>query len=223
MRTVSQATKHTLFASRTKAISGLDLLISKSLDSSIRENLGESAVRKIEQKLSEKYGTNLAQVTEDLAKLDSVLKELFGQEAERVMRQFLENITTRQDSDSKNAYWVTIQDISLAKLILAVLGDEDMKSILDSALGKPKTFMEILQVTKLPPSSCYRKVCSLVESGLLIDVSSDTNSDEKRKVKYKSIFESISIKIEKNKIIVEILLTKESIEKSSAIEAIKFR
>jgi hypothetical protein len=222
MRTVSQATTHTLFSNRTRTISGLDILISRSLYSSIRENLGENAVEKVEQRL-EKYNTNLAQVIEDLTKLDLVLKELFGHEAERVMRHFLENITIRQDSKSKEAYWITIQDISLAKLILATLGDEDMKNILHSTSGAPKTFMEILEITRLPPSSGYRKVCALIDNGLLIDVNSGTSSDEKRKVKYKSIFENISISIEKHKIVIEILLTKKSIEKSSAIQAISFR
>ena len=39
--------------------------------------------------------------------------------------------------------------------------------------------------------------------------------------KYKSIFENITINIEKNKVVVKVLLAKESIEKSSIIQVVQ--
>jgi len=50
-------------------MSGLDLLLSQSLEKVIRENLGEKASQKIEARLFEKYGISLTQSIEQFQKL----------------------------------------------------------------------------------------------------------------------------------------------------------
>ena len=151
--------------------------------------------------------------------LNAILQELCGEEAKTFGKAILEDFG--KESKISNSKWVTIQHPSVARLILASLGDEDKKNILNAVLDKARTFMEILEITGLPPSSAYRKICSLIDNGLLIDLDSDTSSDGKRKIKYKSIFQNIEINIEKNKIIVKILLTKESLEKNYTIPTIQ--
>ena len=52
-------------------MSGLDLLLSESLEKTIRENLGEKASQKIEDRLFEKYGISLTQSIEQFQKIDA--------------------------------------------------------------------------------------------------------------------------------------------------------
>ena len=55
-------------------MSGLDTLIARSLDSTIRENLGEQTYQKLERRLFERHGIGFTQAVEDFRKLDSVLE-----------------------------------------------------------------------------------------------------------------------------------------------------
>jgi len=205
-------------------MSGLDTLIAKSLDSTIKENLGKKTLQKVEQRLFEKYGINLTQSIEDFTKLDSVLREFFGEGAEGLEKQFLENIVTlEKESKTQNPNWVAIEDSSLAKLILESFGDEDKKNILNSVLDEPRIISEILEISQVPQTSGYRKINSLIDNGMLIVQGHVTTNDGKKVNKYKSIFDNVTINIEKNKVIVKVLLAKESIEKSSVIQVVQCR
>jgi hypothetical protein len=205
-------------------MSGLDTLIAKSLDTTIKENLGKKTLQKVEQRLFERYGINLTQSIEDFTKLDSVLREFFGQGAEGLEKQFLENIVTlEQESKIQDPNWIAIEDPSLAKLILESFGDEDKKNILNTVLDEPKIISQILENAQIPQTSGYRKVNSLIDNGLLIVQGYVTTNDGKKVNKYKSIFENVTISIEKNKVVVKVLLAKESIEKSSIIQVVQCR
>jgi hypothetical protein len=205
-------------------LSGLDTLIAKSLDTTIKENLGKKTLEKVEQRLFERYGINLTQSIEDFTKLDSVLREFFGEGAEGLEKQFLENIVTiEQESKTQNPNWVAIEDAYLAKLILGSFGDEDKKNILNSVLDEPRIISDILEIAKIPQTSGYRKVNYLIDNGLLIVQGHITTHDGKKVSKYKSIFENVTINIEKNKVVVKVLLAKESIENSSVIQVVQCR
>jgi hypothetical protein len=204
-------------------MSGLDTLIAKSLDLTIKENLGKKTLQKVEDRLFEKYGINLTQSIADFTKLDSVLREFFGEGAEGLEKQFLENIVTLEETKVQDPNWVAIEDSSLAKLILESFGDEDKKNILNTVLDEPRIISEILEIAHIPQTSGYRKVNSLIDNGLLIVQGYVTTHDGKRVNKYKSIFENVTINIEKNKVIVKVLLAKESIDKSSIIQVVQCR
>ena len=150
--------------------------------------------------------------------LNIILQESIGEESKSLGKLFLEDF--RKQNSAKNGKWIIVRNTSVVRLILASLGDEDKKNIINAVLDEPRTFMEITEITGLPPSSAYRKICTLIDNGLLIDLNSDTNSDAKRKIKYKSIFQNIEINIEKNNIIIKILLTNDAIEKF-AIQTIR--
>jgi hypothetical protein len=204
-------------------MSGLDTLIAKSLDTTVRENLGKKTLDKVEQRLFEKYGINLTQSIADFTKLDTVLREFFGEGAEGLEKQFLENIVTLEETKNNDPNWVAIEDPSLSKQILEAFGDEDKKNILNAVLDESRITSDILEITQLPQTSGYRKVNSLIDSGLLIVQGHITTHDGKTVNKYKSIFENVAINIEKNKVIVKVLLAKESIEKSSIIQLVQCR
>jgi hypothetical protein len=202
-------------------MSGLDTLIARSLDLTIKENLGKKTLEKVEQRLFEKYGINLTQSIEDFTKLDNVLREFFGDGAEGLERQFLENVVTTEQTKFQDPNWVAIEDPSLAKQILEAFGDEDKKNILNTVLDEPRIISEILEISQLPQTSGYRKVNSLIDTGLLIVQGHVITHDGKKVNKYKSVFNNVTINIEKNKVIVKVLLAEESIKKSSIIKCIQ--
>ena len=204
-------------------MSGLDTLISRSLDNTIKENLGKKTLQKVEERLFEKYGINLTQSISDFSKLDNVLREFFGEGAEGLEKQFLENVVTVQESKSQDPNWISIEDPSLSKLILESFGDEDKKNILNTVLDESKIISEILENANIPQTSGYRKVNTLIDNGLLTIQGHITTHDGKKVNKYKSIFENVTINIEKNKVVVKVLLAKESIEKSSIIQVVQCR
>ena len=125
-------------------MSGLDTLIAKSLDYTIKENLGKKTLQKVEERLFEKYGITLTQSIGDFTKLDTVLREFFGEGAEGLEKQFLENIVTLEETKVQDPNWVAIEDSSLAKLILESFGYEDKKNILNTVLDESRIISEIL-------------------------------------------------------------------------------
>jgi predicted DNA-binding ArsR family transcriptional regulator len=129
---------------------------------------------------------------------------------EHAGNQFLKNIIT-QESKAQNSSWITIQDPSYVKLIFDALGDKDKQKILNTVLDAPRIISEILQIAEIPQTSGYRKVNSLIDNGLLIVQGYFTTHDGKKVNKYRTIFENIEINIEKNSIVIKILLTKESL------------
>ena len=128
---------------------------------------------------------------------------------ERVENQFLKNIIA-QEAKTLNSGWITIQDPSYVKLIFEALGDVDTKNILNAVLDQPRIISEILQITEMPQTSGYRKVNTLIDNGLLMVQGYVNTFDGKQVRKYRSIFENVEINIEKNKIVIKILPTKES-------------
>ncbi len=199
-------------------MSGLDALIAKSLDLTIKESLGKKTSQEVEQRLYERYGINVTQSIEEFHKLDSVLKEFFGERAEGLEKQFLENIVTIE-SKTQNPSWVTIEDLSLTKLVLETFGDKDMNNILNTVIDEPRIISEILKILKMPQTSGYRKINSLIDKGLLITQGYIIN-DGKKVNKYKSIFGNVRINIKKNKVIVQVQLAKELLNNSSVIQVV---
>jgi predicted DNA-binding ArsR family transcriptional regulator len=128
-----------------------------------------------------------------------------------VENQFLKNIITQEPS-TQSPNWITVEDPFYINLIFEALGNEDTKSILDTVSDTPRIISEIIQIANMPQTSGYRKINSLIDNGLLIVQGYVDTADGKKIKKYKSIFENVIINIEKNRIIVKILLSKESLE-----------
>ncbi len=204
-------------------MAGFDSLIGKSLCDIVRNNLGQKTTDKIEQRLVEKHGITLAKAVEDFPKLDSVLREFFGEGAEGLEKQFLQHMVAIEQAKKESKEWITIEDRHLTKLILESFGDDDKKNILNAILDQPKIISDILESCKIPQTSGYRKVNSLIQDGFLMVNGYEMTHDGKRVSKYVSIFENIRIQIEKNKVMVQVQLTKESINNSMAIQLLRGR
>ena len=100
------------------------------------------------------------------------------------------------------------------------LGDEDKKNIINSVIDEPRIISDMLEISKIPQTSGYRKINTLIQNGMLIPQGFSTTHDGKKVTKYKSVFENISIEIEKNKVIVKVQPTQESIKNSHIMQIV---
>ena len=103
--------------------------------------------------------------------------------------------------------WIALEDSALIEIILKSVGDEDKKRILNTVIDESHTISEILDISMIPRTSGYRKINALISDGMLIPQGYDVTHDGKRVTKYKTIFDNISILIEKNKVVVKIQTT----------------
>ena len=105
---------------------GFDRLLSKSLESTIRNNLGEKTTKKIEDRLFEKFGISLTQGIEQFQKIDAVLREFFGAGADGLEGKFVEKLCKIKTKNTSNT-WISITDARVSQVILESFGDDDRK------------------------------------------------------------------------------------------------
>jgi len=200
---------------------GLDNLLVPSLRETIEQNLGKKTLDKIEQRLIERHGMNLTQAIKEFTKFDSVLREFFGAGADGLENKFLKNIIALDKTAQTNSDWFTIHDAQLSKVFLESLGDPDKNSIMNSVIDKPMIVSDILRVCKIPQTSGYRKINSLIKYGLLVPNGFDVTKDGKKVTKYETLHNNIKIDIEKNNVEIKVQMKKQSLERSSILQTIK--
>ena len=200
---------------------GVDNLIARSLHSVIQVNLSEQTIKKLDDRLVEKYGITLSQAVEDFQKLDDVLREFFGEGAVGIERKIFESICTVSKTKNTAEEWMTIRDSNIAKTVLEAFGDEDKKKIISVLMNEPHIVSEVLSMCNLPQTSGYRKINSMISDGLLTVEGYITTPDGKRVNKYISIFENIKIDIVKNNVTVKVKLKNESMKNSLLIPLIR--
>ncbi|HYL66638.1 MAG TPA: hypothetical protein VEU72_05755 [Nitrosopumilaceae archaeon] len=105
---------------------------------------------------------------------------------------------------------VTIKDKSIISLILHSYADEDKKKILNITANKPRIILDIISASKLPQTSSYRKINSLIKNGLLIADGEVTRRYGKIVTKYVSLFENLEINIIKNDISVKVKFSEDA-------------
>ena len=199
-------------------MSGLDRLLVKSLTEVIEKNLGSKTVKKIDDRLFEKFGISLTQSIEEFDKLDLVLREFFGKGADGIEKKIFENIFQTKSKKSKDQ-WYTLSDSYVNTVILQAYGDMEKKKIIESVSESPKIINDILKDCGLPRTSGYRKINSLIDDGLIYQ-SDQIIVDNKKINKYACAFTNLKINIEKNKLSVDVQLSESDIAKSSIFQII---
>jgi len=198
---------------------GFDHIISKSLNSIIKENLGQKTIQKIENRLFEKYGISWNQSLEEFEKLDLVLKELFGNIGARGLEQRFCNSIFDTKSKKNNERWIIISDPGVNSIIIQTFGDLEKKKIIESVMSSPKIIYDIIKECELPQTSGYRKVNALIDEGFLIPTEYDIK-ENKRIYQYMSIFKNLKIDINSNKIKVSIQLNESKQNHCSFLQTI---
>ena len=118
-------------------------------------------------------------------------------------------INTSKKYDNNVDYdWMEIDDQLVAESILKAFADDDKKKILDSTQDKSKTPLEILDICKIPSTSGYRKINSLIRDGLLIPNGTFIARSKKEVRRYISALDNIKIDICRGKLVVKVKFTK---------------
>jgi len=199
---------------------GIDNLLVPSLRKQIEENLGAKKLKKIEQRLIERHGINMVQAIKDFRKLDSVLREFFGANADEIETKSLLSVIELERTDKKEE-WITIQDQVLSKVFLDALGDNDKKTILGTVMAKSLIVADILKESKIPQTSGYRKINSLILNGILISNGFELSKDNKKIKKYETVFQNIKMDIQEKDMIVKIQLKKHILTNSTIFQIIQ--
>jgi len=200
---------------------GIDNLLVPSLRKNNRRKSRKKTLNKIEERLFERHGMSLVQAIKDFYKFDSVLREFFGAGADGLETKFLQKIVELEKVKNSKTPWITIQDQDLAKIFLESFGDPDKKAILNAVLDKPYIVSDILKNCKIPQTSGYRKINSLIKDGLLTPNGQSVTSDGKKVTKYETLFHNINIEIVKNSVKVKVQMKKNTIENSSILQVVK--
>jgi len=200
---------------------GLDNLLVNSLRKSIEENLGKETLNKIEQRLMERHGLGLVQAIKDFHKLDSVLREFFGDDADRLEQKFLKNIVSIEKSKQSHSNWVQIKDQELSKIFLESFADSDKRLIIGSVMDESLIISDITKKCQIPQTSGYRKINFLINNGLLVFSGFELTEDGKKVKKYETIIDNVIMKIVKNSVSVKIQLKKSLLNESSILQTVQ--
>ena len=200
---------------------GLDNLLVNSLRKSIEENLGKETLNKIEQRLVERHGLGLVQAIKDFHKLDSVLREFFGADADRLEQKFLKNIVSIEKSKQSQSNWVQIKDQELSKIFLESFADSDKRLIIGSVMDESLIISDITKKCQIPQTSGYRKINFLINNGLLVSSGFELTQDGKKVKKYETIIDNVIMEIVKNSVSVKIQLKKSLLSESSILQTVQ--
>jgi len=199
--------------------SGLDILLTDSLHSIIKDNLGEPVYKKIESRLQERYNITVLESIRDFSKMDATLREFFQEGADVIEKKFLNNFISIESLSSKNKTWVTIHDQSLANLIMASFSDLDKRKILNNLLLKEPTLIsDIVKICNLTKSTGYRMVRELVDKGLLTEIGYSLAKDGRKMNKYVSLFDNIQANIVEGKIDLKVQINNDFLKQSQIIQ-----
>ncbi len=200
---------------------GLDNLLVNSLRKSIEENLGKETLNKIEQRLMERHGLGLIQAIKDFHKLDSVLREFFGVDADGLEQKFLKNIVSIEKSKQSHSNWVHIKDQELSKIFLESFADSDKRLIIGSVMDESLIISDITKKCQMPQTSGYRKINFLINNGLLVSSGFELTQDGKKVKKYETIIDNVIMEIVKNSVSVKIQLKKSFLNESSILQTVQ--
>jgi hypothetical protein len=182
--------------------SALDRLLAQTLESMIREKLGQKTCEKIEDRLHQRYNLGLAESLKDFHTLDTALRELFASGADAIEEDFADHLISI-NMPAKGRPWITIENKELAELILAAYGDKEKRFILELAFKRPSVIIDMLETTGIPKSSGYTLINQLIEEGLLTEQGYAQTSDGKKVTKYTALFEKVKIEIDTSGLIFE--------------------
>jgi DNA-binding transcriptional ArsR family regulator len=105
---------------------------------------------------------------------------------------------------SNNSKSITmILDSQKKKAILTALADPEAVSIINSTMNQSKSVSDIIRETNVPHTTAYRKIKWLVDEKLLVVDKVLINDEGKKYSLFHSIFRSIIVKYENNKILID--------------------
>lgn len=165
-----------------------------ALISVIKKEIGSPAVDLVKDRLLEKYGTTLRQSFQKWEIVEDILRENFGEGYVSINSKFLSKIAKINSKYDQNFLDLENQDE-----ILKVIGDPEVGAMLDQVLDDSKIIKDIINGSKVPQTTAYRKIEKMKQLGLLVENGFIISQTKKKIVKYTSPFKSFSIVHESGK------------------------
>jgi len=191
-------------------MSEIDALLSRYVQKYIVEDLGPDMMKKIKHRLHEK-GFTVSESIKMFYPFDETLREFFGNGTDGMLQTIFSHIYELKRT--KNT--IVIKDPEFSNLILETYGNKEKKSILQTLNNSYMSISEILDKAKIPQSSGYKTINSLIEDGFL----SPTNTKIKNPggnlaSTYGLTISFIDIKIHNSSLEITLKFNEENIKKS---------
>lgn len=196
---------------------GIDRLISNALLSEIKKKMDLELLHKVERELFLEHGMSIKLSIEHFQKFTSVFKKNSNLDVSKFERDCLDKIIRIKESNEK--YFVTIINPILSDLILELFGEYDSRCIITTLLDKEYTIPQILKESKAPKTSGYRKIENMMINGLIVETGK-VLSESKKISKLQCVFQEINLDIKKGKTVVNGIISKKIMEKSSSVKSI---
>jgi hypothetical protein len=198
-------------------MAGIDRLISTSLSYIIKKKLDVNILKNLEKSLFLKHGMSIKLSIEHFHKFDETLKNISNIETKKFENDCINEIIKIKKIDEN--YSVKILDQRLIDLILELCGDSETRRILVCLFDNDLTIPQVLNESKVPKTSGYRKIENLIINGLILE-SGKVLSESKRISKYKCVFDEIRIGMKKNDVIIQGVINKKIFDKGTCIDII---
>ena len=125
----------------------------------------------------------------------------------KALREKIVAACKKSDQDNPNN-WITLEDQSLAKLVHETFADNEKRNIMYCTMDVPKTITEILEICKIPKTSGYRVVNSMIEDKLL-NLVDKTKIGDRTYLKYRSEIQKVQVETTRNQSTVRIKFVKD--------------
>ena len=215
---------------------GMDSLLAQIVKKSLEMELGKQVIAKIEDRLSEKFGSDLYDAVLNFQKIDLILREFYGKGADGLEKKILKNlfevhVPKQNKKDKDHLSIVTLKDQSTSEIILNLVGDYDIRRILN-ILSKNKekqnmdsmTKQEIIEATDMSQTAGYAKIDNLIKCGLLeIKEYGESKIDKRRVAKYQTAFKNLKINVTSSgDVNVDLYVDDETIKKSTILSVVGY-
>ncbi len=196
-------------------ITDLQSQLKNILISVLREQVGKNSVKKLEDRLFEKYGKLISEVIEEWSMVDAILVEQYAGGAAKITSKYIAEIRKISPANRKHVKKV-IKNPRTVKKIMNVLGDNDSAKVIAYLRLNTNTIQKIAKKVGLPNTSGYRKIEEMIDMGMIVENGYDVSRKTHRKIKkYTSPFKSIFIDIEKTVPVINFVPKKDIILKIS--------
>jgi predicted transcriptional regulator len=200
-------------------LSGIDLLLAKSLSSKIKKKLEPKIEQKLKLQLFKKYGLSIKQSIEDFSKFNDILIEFLKSDSQKFETECLFEIIS-VDNFSGDSVIILIKDNSLVEQFLEAFGDKESRRIIEQVLKKPLLISEVLEICKLSKTSGYRKINSLIRNGFLIKTSHEMTNKNREISRYSMFYKKVNMEMENGRYIIKVKILKNIFENSTVIQTI---
>jgi len=162
------------------------------------------------------------QVTDMFYRFPEMKRSLFHftNELKTIEDKILRNFLTIEQGAKTSEIWLSIKNQHLTELILKSFADEEKKAIIDLIRDTPETIPKILERCKIPNTSGYRKINQLIDEKIVVVTGLAETFEGKRAILYKSIIQKLQILINRNEIVVKILVDQKTLDSSEIIRTI---